>query len=230
MEQAVIAMTDALTNLANEQAKLTQAINQMVQRQTVAASYNTRAVTTVEKPQAFKGEDSETARIFRHAFLVLARANPRAFAQIDHQGNFVTDANGVVLFDEARCISSALFFMQGKAAQWARPHVEELAKGQVVFQNSWAEFEKAFKAKFEPIDAEAEAKTVLQGLRQGKRDFNSYLAEFEMWSPRTGWSKQDLFDRLKSGLDSDYITRMSYFQPPAKTYDDLIKYGKQVDI
>ena len=164
LEQAVIQMAQAIADLATAQADLTRAINQMVQRQTVASSY-TRAVTTVEKPQAFKGEDSETARIFRHAFLVWARANPRAFAQVDNQGNFITDANGAVLFDDAKCISSALSFMQGKAAQWARPHVEELAKGQVVFQNSWAEFEKAFKAKFEPIDAEAEAKTVLQGLR-----------------------------------------------------------------
>lgn len=225
-----MAMTNAISTLAIAQADLTQAITQMVQRQQIAGATHTRAVTTVEKPQAFKGEDLEVARIFRHAFLVWARANPRAFAQTDTAGNILLDQNGDPRVDEAKMIASALSFMQGKAAQWARPHVKNIANGQAVFHNRWTEFETAFQAKFEPIDAVSEAKSVILGLRQDKRDFNSYLAEFEMWSPRTGWSNQDLFDRLKSGLNSEYVSRLSYFQPPAKTWDNLVKYGKQVDI
>lgn len=110
--------------------------------------------------------------------------------------------------------------MQGEAGLWARPYLKQLAHGHAVFVD-WAAFEAAFVAKFEPINASAEAKSVLQALKQGTRDFASYISEFETWAPRTGWTRPDLFDRLKSGLNDDYLVRLSYFTPPAANYDAL---------
>lgn len=69
-----------------------------------------------------------------------------------------------------------------------------------------------------------------QQVKQGNRTFNNYLAEFETWSPRTGWTLPDLFDRLKAGLNSEYITWLSYFQPPATTYTGIVTRCKAIDI
>ena len=214
--------------LALAQTNSLNLMNQVLRQQRTQT--DTRLVTIVEKPQAFKGEDSETARLFRHAFQVWVRANPRAFAQRDANGVPVTNANGDIVCDDGKLIASALSFMQGPAGTWARPHIEGIAIGQYPFQSDWDQFVEAFKAKFEPVDATAEAKSKILGMRQAGRNFSSYLAEFEMWSPRTGWSHRDLYDRLKAGLDTDYINRLSYFMPPPADYDNLVRCGKQIDI
>ena len=189
-----------------------------------------RDVTIVEKPQAFKGDTSEAARLFRYAFRVWARGNMRAFALRNPDGTYQLDAAGDKVPDEGAMIASALSFMQGTAGQWSRPHLETIADNGVAFQNSWTRFEEAFKSKFEPVDAEAEAKSQLTQLKQGSRDFSSYLAEFEMWSPHTGWSQQDLFDRLKAGLSTDYIERLAYFVPLPRDYATLVTCCKNIDI
>lgn len=84
-------------------------------------------------------------------------------------------------------------------------------------------------AKFEPQDASDHAKTMLQSVKQGTRDFATFKSEFEQWAPRTGWSDADLYDRMKAAMSETYITRMLYFQPPAKTYDVLKEYGTLID-
>lgn len=189
-----------------------------------------RDVTIVEKPQAFKGDTSEAARLFHYAFQVWARGNMRAFALRNPDGTYQLTAAGKKVPDEGAMIASALSFMQGTAGQWARPHLETIADNGIAFQNDWNRFEEAFKSKFEPVDAEAEAKSQLARLKQGSRDFSSYLAEFEMWSPRTGWSQKDLFDRLKAGLNMDYIERLAYFVPLPRDYATLVTCCKNIDI
>ena len=83
--------------------------------------------------------------------------------------------------------------MIGDAAVWARPYLETIADNKVAFTD-WSAFIAAFKAKFEPINAEVKAKSKIMNMKQGSRTFSSYLSEFEMWSSRTGWSDQDLYD------------------------------------
>ena len=95
-----------------------------------------RDVTIVEKPQAFKGDTSEAARLFRYVFQVWARGNMRAFALRNPDGTYQLDAAGDKVPDEGAMIASALSFMQGTAGQWARPHLETIADNGVAFQNS----------------------------------------------------------------------------------------------
>lgn len=228
VQLALWQLTHTMNTLAVAQLDMMNIMTNVLRQQTTQT--DTRSVTIIEKPQAFKGDDSETARLFRHAFLVWVRANPRAFARRDAQGAPIIGANGVPIHDDAKLIASALSFMQGPAGTWARPYIESVATGQAIFNNDWNLFVEAFKAKFEPVDATAEAKSKIQAMRQAGRNFSSYLAEFEMWSPRTGWSHLDLYDRLKAGLDTDYITRLSYFMPPPADYNSLVRCGKQIDV
>ena len=134
----------------------------------------------------------------------------------------VAAAKRIIALDCKKIIPSALSFLVGNASIWARPHLEKIAENQDVFIGkdaagtdvpySWTEFIKQFQAKFEPQDAITEAKYVIQNMRQGNRTFADYLADFETWSPRIGWSEKDLFDRLKDGLSPKYIERI-YLYP-----------------
>ena len=232
----IIAMQRAIQALANNVNTLTQAVTRFINNaasnpsQPMANISSTTGTKVVEKPERFKGKGSERARLFRNAFLVWAHNNQNAFALRNDDGTPRYDDKGVVRLDPVKLITSALSFMDDTAAEGARPHIELLASKQPVFDNNWDEFIKQFKAKFEPIDAQAEAKLKLVGLKQGTRTFNAYLSEFKTWSPRTGWSDIDLFDRLKSGLNSVYLERLSYFQPLATNLSTLEDYGSRIDL
>jgi hypothetical protein len=133
------------------------------------------------------------------------------------------------MLDVHKMVPSALSFMAEDAAVWARPHIESLAEGKTPFA-SWDAFLVAFKLKFEPVSSKADAKNKIIGMKQGKCTFGELVADFETWASRTGWSKQDLFDRLKQTLNADYINRLSYFPVVAKDYDTLKAYGHSIDL
>lgn len=222
LAQHVGTLTTGVTNLSTQVANLAGTVT------TIANSQGDKKVSVVEKPKTFAGKDSESARLFRHAFLVWAKNNSNTFALRDAQGNVVS-TGGVPTLDSNKCISSALSYMTDDAAVWARPHIEKVSAGTPPFPD-WDKFIEAFKAKFEPIDATTEAKNRIQSMRQGKRTFASLISEFETWSPRTGWTDMDLFDRLKGAMNSDYLQRLSYFPDVATDYAKLREYGLKIDL
>jgi hypothetical protein len=84
--------------------------------------------------------------------------------------------------------------------------------------------------KFEPVSPETNAKNKIIGMKQGKHTFGELVANFETWASHTGWSDQDLFDRLKQTLNANYINRLSYFPVVAKDYTTLKAYGHSIDL
>lgn len=184
-----------IDNVAATVQGLTNSVTAFVRTQSVP---HPKEVAVVEKPTSFKGKGSESARLFRNTFYVWALNNAKSFYMRDANGNFQLDINGHRVLNHRKMITSALSFMVEDAAIWARPHIETLARDKPTFNDSWDEFLKQFKAKFEPIDATADAKNKIRSLKQGKQTFASLISEFETWSDRTGWSEHDLFDRLKA--------------------------------
>ena len=198
---------------------------------TTATLAHDRAVPVVEKPAQFKGKSSEEARLFRSSFYRWACFNLRTFQDRDENGVPVFDTDKKPVLNTEKLISSALSFMIDEAALWARPHIETSAAGTIPFKGDWLEFTREFTAKFEPVDATTEAKNKIMNLRQGdKETFASLVSRFETWSPRTGWSDVDLFDRLKATLNEVYIERISYMEGgPATTYAKVKELGYKTD-
>lgn len=130
-EVAILALATQMQTLTTAMTTLTHVVTQQQNQRQV------RDVTIVEEPQAFKGDTSEAARLFRYTFRVWARGNMRAFALRNPDGTYQLDAAGDKVPDEGAMIASALSFMQGTAGQWARPHLETIADNGVAFQNSW---------------------------------------------------------------------------------------------
>lgn len=208
-EQQVLNMFNLLTaqvaTLATEVGNTNANVAALATTQTTTTQSNK---STVEKPTNFEGKDSEGARMFRSVFWLWAQDSQR----------FANDT------DARRLIVSALSFMRGEAAVWARPYLETAATVATatsprpkVFDDDWDKFIEAFKAKFEPIDAQMEAKNKILALAQGKRTFAALESEFSMWAGRTDWSSIDLRDKLMERLTPAYLERMHYLNMPLTT-------------
>lgn len=189
---------------------------------------NERSV--VEKPQPFKGNGSEHARVFWSAFIIYARNHEREFGVNDVNGRPLFDVHNQRVLNQTKLITSFLTFMQDEAAVWARPQLEMLAENRVIYNDNFYDLLTAFKLKFEPLQADMEARSKIAKMSQGNRSFTAFIAEFETWSPRTGWSDTDLFSRLYEKLSPDYIERISYMPQPPTTYAELKKAGSAVDV
>jgi hypothetical protein len=162
-------------------------------------------------------------------FRIWINTNKDHFALRDPQGKKVQGANRAILLDVHKMVPLALSFMAVDVAMWARPYIKSLAEGKIPFA-SWDAFLVAFKLKFEPVSHKANAKNKIIGMKQGKCTFGELVADFETWASQTGWSEQDLFDRLKQTLNANYINRLSYFLVLAKDYDMLKAYGHSIDL
>jgi hypothetical protein len=218
MATSISALTASIQALVNAQANNVN---------TSLSASGSRSI--VKKPIVFKSKDSESARLFRSAFCVWINANEDWFALRDPQEKKVQGANGAILLDVHKMVPLALSFMAEDTAVWARPHIESLAEGKTSFA-SWDAFLVAFKLKFEPVSPEADVKNKIIGMKQGKRTFGELVADFETWASQTGWSEQDLFDRLKQTLNANYINWLLYFPVVAKDYDTLKAYGHSIDL
>ena len=217
-----------IVNLAQTVNNLVGTIAAVQAAPALAAAAST--VRVVEKPEKYNGKGSDWVRVFRNAFFIWSRSNPATFGARNPDGTLQTDANGNQIWDSNKLIRSALSFLIDEAAEWARPHIETLVTTGSVFNNDWDEFITVFKAKFEPLDAQTEARQKLKNIKQGKRTFAAFLSDFEQWSSQTGYSPQDLYQRMKDGLNADFLTRLSYFQPPVADYEDLKTKCKAIDL
>ncbi|EKM54642.1 uncharacterized protein PHACADRAFT_197072 [Phanerochaete carnosa HHB-10118-sp] len=211
---------------------LTVMVNQFITSacSPAASVSSTWSRSFVEKPSTFNGKLSEKARLFRSAFHIYVRGNKEIFALRDANEAIILDTSGNWTMDPLKMITGILSFMTDDAAVWARPHIEDLSDGRTPFNSSWSEFVKQFSAKFKPVNAKNEAKQKLMSIKQGNRTFTDYLSDFEMYSRHTGWSDNDLYDRLKSGMSSDYFNRLSYFAPLATDYNLVKSYGATIDL
>ncbi|EKM51159.1 uncharacterized protein PHACADRAFT_199994 [Phanerochaete carnosa HHB-10118-sp] len=206
MQDVMNLMVTLIQNVNN----LTTTVNQFIAnaRQLAASISSSRSRSFIEKPATFDGKLSKKARLFRSAFCVYIRGNKEIFASRDANNVIILDHSGNWIMNPLKMITSILSFMTDNAAVWACPHIEELSDGLTSFSSSWDKFVKQFSAKFEPVDAKNKAKQKLMSIKQDN----------------------DLYDRLKSGMSSDYLNRLSYFAPLATDYNLVKKYRATIDL
>ncbi|KAF5334204.1 hypothetical protein D9758_017976 [Tetrapyrgos nigripes] len=139
---------------------------------------------SMAKPEPFKGKAVDV-RSF------LASFRNWAGEQRDIAGN------------EQKMIQSALSFMQGEAGIWAAPYIEEAMAYDGTeqttnpFNRTWNAFVEVFKARFESLEEQADARDVIEGLVQGKQTVAKYIQVFRDLGQRTGYSDEDLQPPLR---------------------------------
>ena len=124
----------AINNLVAQIGALATVVSTIAGTQTIGGISSTKII---EKPVAYKGKSSEQARIFHHAFQIWAKQNEKEFALRNNNGNIIRTEEGAIVPDECKMITSALSFLTDDAAIWARPTLELLAEGKLVFDDDW---------------------------------------------------------------------------------------------
>ncbi|ESK83511.1 hypothetical protein Moror_4874 [Moniliophthora roreri MCA 2997] len=120
--------------------------------------------------------------------------------------------------------------MQDDAAVWATPAMEEVAQGRHLYDNSWNEFVKEFKLRFETTDEAADAKERLHVLFQGKQSVAEYAAKFKEIMLRTSYSSADLHDRFYEHLVSHIKDKLVHMDCKTNSLDQLINVANDLDV
>lgn len=203
-------------------ADLAQALHALVQNQQGLQTALTSLLSQsgnakgVAKPSNYDGKRGDDARRFLAAFNLYADNIPS-------------------LSDYKKRITSAISFLEGDAAIWATPFSEaihaSIAPNSIVAYPfvAWADFEAAFKNRFETTDATTDAKEMLRRLYQGKSTVGQYAATFKQYSTRTGYSEVDLRDRFYEHLADRIKDALVLTDKSTATLEELIKVSIDID-
>ncbi|KAI3614275.1 hypothetical protein WG66_000058 [Moniliophthora roreri] len=118
----------------------------------------------------------------------------------------------------------------GKLAVWATPAMEEVAQERHPYDNSWEEFVKGFKLRFETMDEAADVKERLCVLFQGKQLVAKYAAKFKEIMSRTGYSSADLRDCFYEHMASCIKNELVHTDHKTETLDQLINIANDLDV
>lgn len=164
------------------------------------ASYGSSSTTSgtrtdknyVAKPTPFNGDgDLSESRFFLATFANWAKSMGPTLNNMNASGSMVRD--------DQKWISAVLNFLTDKARSWALPALEKIADGKQAYSN-WAEFDEAFRKRFEPVNVKKAAQEAIKALKQGKLSVEQYKARFDEQSPRTGYPDDVLAEHYYKGL------------------------------
>jgi hypothetical protein len=208
---------------ADAMAQLVQAMATLANVSTMQLANNLSKAKAVQKPTPFKGDQGSDARRFLAAFTMWAMAQGTALNVVDQQGNAVDHR-------DLEWIRAALSYLQGDAAIWALPTMEEFANGGVPFQSQWETFCDQFKVRFETVNEAVDAKEKLRTLWQDTSSVLEYAALFKQLMARTGYSSGDLRDRFYEHLTTRIKDELVHTARPISTLDDLITVASDIDV
>jgi hypothetical protein len=229
LTQNSIATQQAMTTLLAEHMTLSNSIqhlnlsNQQTQQllqcaPAVAggnASFTTK-VHTMEKLEKFDGTRNNSARTFLVRFALWAQSLGAQMNRFDAAGNCVGPHHDL-------WVQSALGYMTGEAAVWAKPYMTQMLLGQTLFLNaatnqiSWDKFQTAFHMRWISIANDVTAWQKLVTLRQGTLLVEAFYSRFKALADRSGLSKVDLLERFKASINEDILMTMAEVHSVSQT-------------
>ena len=236
LRQLIETQTIAMQQAAQQQQQAAQQMQQMMATmqqmmatmQTVMANLPANSglasqasiVThTVEKPQAFSGDDTKTRGADARRFLAAFTAYALSVPALSPSGQR----------NDTAWIRSFLGFMKGEAGIWATPHLENFGIGQVPFEADFEKLKEAFRSRFEVVTADIAAKRALRLLFQKGMDVPSYTARFNEHADRTGYGKQDLRDRYYENLSESIKDSLAVSERAQATLEELVAAATVID-
>jgi hypothetical protein len=224
-----IATQQAMTALLQEHATLLNSIqhlnvsNQQMQQAlqhapAVAggnASFTTK-VHTMEKPEKFDGTRDDSARTFLIRFALWAQSLGAQMNLFDAAGNCIGPRHDL-------WVQSALGYMTGEAAVWAKPYMTQMLSGQTLFLNAttnkilWDEFQTAFRMRWISVADDVAACQKLVTLCQGTLSVKAFYSRFKALADRSGLSEVDLLERFKASVNEDILMTMAEVHSDKKT-------------
>jgi hypothetical protein len=210
LNQLVAGLIVAQQVTSNQLGPLTQAMTEMSRTVTMASAARSIVSNVYKPPQPFKGQRGPDVRRFLAAFWVWAVQQPQ-------------------LQDYEQWIAAAFCYLHDNAAIWATPYLEQQKRGETPFEGSWTKFETAFKARFETVDEQYYAREYIKLLKQGSLRVVEYIVKFAKYKDRTGFSPEDLRERLRGGLVGYLKDAMANSEHPTETYKELVETVQILD-
>jgi hypothetical protein len=210
LNQLVAGLVAAQQVTSNQLGILTQAMTKMSRAVTTASAARS-IVSNVYKPlQPFKGQRGPDARQFLAAFWVWAAQQPQ-------------------LQNYEQWIAAVFGYLHNDAAIWATPYLEQQKRRETPFEGSWTKFETAFKARFETVNEQYDACKYIKSLKQGSLSVVEYITKFAEYKDCTGFSPEDLRERLREGLAGYLKDAMANSERPTETYEELVETVQILD-
>ena len=203
-------------------AQLAEAMAQLANVSAMQLTNSMSNSKAVNKPTPFSGERGDDAHHFLAAFTLWGMAQGAGLNVLDAQGNAIRRL-------DAEWIRAALSFLQGDAAIWGAPAMEDFANGMPPFGGRWDFFREQFKARFESADEVVDAKEKLRVLWQAGSTVPEYAAQFKQLMTRTGYSGIDLRDRFYEHLSSRIKDELVHSARATTTLDELIIVATDID-
>jgi hypothetical protein len=114
--------------------------------------------------------------------------------------------------------------LEGKAQAQILPFVQNGA-----FQlNDSDDIIRILEAAFGDPDPAATARAKLHSLKQGKKEFTTYFAEFQMLVSKLGWDEQAKLDALKEGVSME-LRRQLLGRTQGLTFNQFVALCQQLD-
>jgi hypothetical protein len=230
-DQLLAAIAQSQAMMTQHIGTLTQAMATMTQGiATMAAARPTINVSTqaLEKPEKYKGKIGPDARRFLTSFTVWAASTQGHMNQ--------QQADGSYLRDDQIWIRTALTFMQGDAAIWAQPFLEDYMKAVsnpptalFPFRGDWNVFRDAFLKRWDSPAEKQEAIEALHLLSMDKDTAATYTAKFKEIAQRTGFGADDLRYRYHMGLSKKLKDALAITDKPQSTIDELAQTACEID-
>jgi hypothetical protein len=187
-------------------------------------------VTTqsLEKPEKYKGKIGPDARRFLTTFTVWAFSTGGQLNRQNAQGHYER-------IDES-WIRVALTFLQGEAAIWAQPYLEEVmgaasAPPTAVFPfgGNWDTFRKAFLKRWDSPAEKQEAIEALHMLQMDRDTAAQYTTKFKEIAQRTGFGPDDLHYRYRLGLTTKLKDALAVTDKPQSNFEELAQTACEID-
>ncbi|GAW08190.1 gag protein [Lentinula edodes] len=194
---------------------MTQLIKQVANLATAMEECSS-SKSSMNKPEVFKGKDSNEARCFRAQFQNWASEQPD------------------LAKSQVKLIKSALGFFTEGAGDWATPHLLHFNAENPLFEGSWEKFLLEFGQRFESIDPGMEARNAIQSLKQGKgQTVAEFAQKFQDIGSWTGMSDIDLREHFYSALlpkIQQNLIMVNIGQGVARTLKEAITQAVSVDV
>jgi hypothetical protein len=114
--------------------------------------------------------------------------------------------------------------LEGRAQAQVLPFVQNGA-----FQlNDSDDIIRILEAAFGDPDPAATARTKLHSLKQGKKEFTAYFAEFQMLVSKLNWDEHAKLDALKEGVSME-LRRQLLGRTQGLTFDQFVGLCQQLD-
>jgi len=111
---------------------------------------------------------------------------------------------------------------------WAQAEVLPFIKGETIELEDAEDIIRILHNAFGNPNPVATAHTKLANLKQGKKEFNTYFAEFQMLVSKLNWNEDAKLDALRKGM-SHNLRRLLLGRTKKLTFDELVALCQETD-